>query len=345
MRPTKSYRHHAKISVIVYVHNTGSRLTTCLKSILDQTWDDFELLCVNDASTDNSLDTIHQFSSQDARFIILDKQYSGYSASLNLALKQAKGEYVCFVDGSDYLDPEALNKLYQAAQEFNPDIIQGSYSIVQSRPSKDSDLATDKPIYTSAPIAPSRQVISAKQQPSIFQTPVVIWSTLYRLDFIRENDIEFLPVIHDASTGSLSFAFKALVLSHSTVLLPDILYYHYYSAMSATPTQSKALTQEYEEIETFLCERGLFSDFGAAMSANKFQSYYRRFSQLPPNLAKEFFQKWRPELAISLQEALFQRPYFGRRDWSALQTILKHPRLGYWLLRVRVLLFRHSVLK
>lgn len=102
-----------EISVIVPVYNSEKFLKECLDSILSQTYGDLEVICVNDGSTDNSLDILNQYKNSDSRVKVIDKENSGYGASLNMGIDAAQGNYIGIVESDDFIKEnmyEELNK-------------------------------------------------------------------------------------------------------------------------------------------------------------------------------------------------------------------------------------------
>lgn len=101
-----------KISIIVPVWNAEKDLDRCINSILSQELLEWELLLVNDGSTDNSLSICNTFCNSDSRIQIISRNHLGVSAARNSALERAKGEYICFIDSDDYIEPDYLSSLY-----------------------------------------------------------------------------------------------------------------------------------------------------------------------------------------------------------------------------------------
>lgn len=93
-----------KLSIIIPVYNVELYLAECLDSILQQSFNDFEVICVNDGSTDNSLSILQKYAQKDHRIIIIDKIHSGQANSRNVGLNIARGSYIGFVDSDDYID-------------------------------------------------------------------------------------------------------------------------------------------------------------------------------------------------------------------------------------------------
>lgn len=112
----------SKVSVIVPIYNAGPKLHKCIKSVLSQTYKDFELILVNDGSTDNSLDICYMYKRKDKRIIVIDKENEGSIATLRRGVSTARNNYIMFVDQDDWIDVENLEVLYKNALETDADI-------------------------------------------------------------------------------------------------------------------------------------------------------------------------------------------------------------------------------
>lgn len=116
-----------EVSVVIPVYNAGKYLSAALMSVKNQTFKDFEAICINDGSTDNSLGILQSFARDDARFKIYTQQNSGGSVARNVALDKAKGEYIAFLDNDDIYHPQYLEILYKNITEHDADISCCSY--------------------------------------------------------------------------------------------------------------------------------------------------------------------------------------------------------------------------
>ena len=112
-----------KVSVIIPVYNTQEWLRQCLESVLLQDLDSFEIICIDDGSTDSSLKILHEYASRDQRVRVFSIQNHGIGHARNLALKKAKGEFIYFLDSDDYLEEGALDFLYNKASSLDLDVL------------------------------------------------------------------------------------------------------------------------------------------------------------------------------------------------------------------------------
>ena len=94
-----------KVSIIIPVYNTSKYLNQCLDSVVNQTLQEIEIICIDDGSTDDSLKILNEYKSKDDRFIILQQEYVGAGAARNYALNFARGKYIQFLDSDDYFEP------------------------------------------------------------------------------------------------------------------------------------------------------------------------------------------------------------------------------------------------
>ena len=112
-----------EISVIIPCYNVEKYLAECLDSVLGQSFEDFEAICVNDGSSDKTADILAQYAAKDKRIRVITQENKGVVFSRNRAIREAKGKYIFPLDGDDMIEPSCLEKLYQVIQEGKGDII------------------------------------------------------------------------------------------------------------------------------------------------------------------------------------------------------------------------------
>jgi glycosyltransferase involved in cell wall biosynthesis len=125
-----------KISVIIPIYNVGLYLKEALDSIVGQTYHDVEIICINDGSTDNSLEIIREYEKKDTRIKLVSQENRGLYATRQVGIKMASGDYILFMDGDDWLEKCACEKVAALAEKTHADIIQ--YGLVTEAPDPES---------------------------------------------------------------------------------------------------------------------------------------------------------------------------------------------------------------
>ena len=111
------------ISILIPVYNVHAYLAECLDSLLAQDFQDWEAICVNDGSTDDSLDILNAYAQKDKRFIVISQENQGLSGARNTAMQHFSGEWALFLDSDDMFAPKALSTLYTIAKESKQDVV------------------------------------------------------------------------------------------------------------------------------------------------------------------------------------------------------------------------------
>lgn len=195
------------VSIIVPVYNAQKGLSRCLESICSQTYQELEIIVLNDGSTDDSLAICEQFRAKDPRLVVVDKENEGVSRTRNAGLALAQGDYIQFADSDDVLDPDYTQNLVQAALQHSADLVIAPYwMVIPSNSSKTGHaLETLQESLGIEPEAPKTEVHKygflpqgvysredyarrLMQQPASFYYGV-LWNKLYRREIIMAHDI------------------------------------------------------------------------------------------------------------------------------------------------------------
>ncbi|OZG57509.1 glycosyl transferase 2 family protein [Bifidobacterium tissieri] len=203
--------HDPKVSVIMAVYNAASYLEQSIGSLLDQTFTDYEILCVDDGSTDESCDVINgliDVHPNGSRIRLLHTSHVGVGEARNIALQQARGQYIAFLDSDDYADPKMLEKAVTKADDTRADIVIWDVWFM--------DHKSGQEIYP--PVGTlnfhyfddGSGTFSYEKNPDYIFTSFQnwVWNKLFRRDFLKENDIKFPNL---ARTEDLEFTCLALV--------------------------------------------------------------------------------------------------------------------------------------
>ena len=113
----------AKVSVIIPVYNVEPYLKQCMDSVVGQTLKDIEIICVDDGSTDGSLDILKEYATEDSRIQIIEQKNAGAGAARNNGMRHATGKYLSFLDSDDFFEPRMLEKAYDLAEKDQADFV------------------------------------------------------------------------------------------------------------------------------------------------------------------------------------------------------------------------------
>ena len=174
------------ISIIIPIYNAGKYLTQCLESIRTQTYRDFEVLLIDDGSTDNSAEICRKFASADNRFHYYHKKNGGVSSARNYGLLHAKGQWICFVDADDWTTPDYM----QTITSWHPEADITFFGVYTVNSDGSQATLTPLPVYTDRREDIEEAIFSLRcgDLGDIFGWT---WDKMFRADIIRQNNIRF----------------------------------------------------------------------------------------------------------------------------------------------------------
>lgn len=195
-----------KLSYIIPVYNVEKYLRQCVDSILAQTFDDYEIILVDDGSPDNCPAICDEYKEKYPDVVkVIHKENEGLASARNAGLKTAQGDYIFFVDSDDFLLKDRVSELYNKALEYDADILQTTYISFDEKNNKK---------IISFPVFETEKLIthSTMEQEICFSTKknrvIFVWRNLYRRKFLIDNDIRFderLKMVEDAPFNTLAF--------------------------------------------------------------------------------------------------------------------------------------------
>ena len=227
-----------KISVIIPIYNVEKYLRRCLDSVKNQTFTDWQAICVIDGSPDNSGKIAEEYAKQDKRFIVIYKNNTGVSDTRNVGIEHAIGEYVHFMDSDDEIDKDYYEKLLADGDEA--DII-GSGFVSNSKYSPNLVYGRKRDLYTLFGKLFWSQALSRS----------FVWRYLFRMDFIKKHKLSFDTSL--ISQEDAVFLLQALEVSKKMVLVPDVNYHYIFNPNSALNNRKNhdKLKQQYKLSKRF----------------------------------------------------------------------------------------------
>ena len=310
-----------KLSIIIPVYNIEDYISKCLESVLNQPFQDYEIICVNDGSTDNSLEVLHSFN--DKRIKVIDKKNEGSGIARNIGLEKAVGEYVFFVDGDDWLEENSLQIILNEADRLKTDIlIFGGLSYYDNK-SQNGGYSADK-----LPKKYFNKVFSSKDiKKDIFKFPSTAWTKLYRRDFLQKNDIKFQEI--KVGQDQLPF-FHSMITAGKIALLPQNLYCYRKNRKGAVTAVKKKKNFSpiyvFYAIEEVLQKTGKLEDYKAIFVKRYFNKATSWLGKFQDDLKEKYFEEY-----ITLLSHI-QKKYCMYKNFKP--TIKD----SYWVLKIKLLL-------
>lgn len=208
-----NYKKFPLVSIVVPVYNSELYLRQCLSSITNQTYENLEIICIDDGSTDNSLSIIKECQKSDLRISIITQQNCGVSAARNHGLKQAKGEFLWFVDSDDFLDLDAVENVLYLFNNEKIDFISFGYRIIDEQSNR---------IIGKNLIYDNKRLFTSKSDWIIYLN-LTVWSKVFRTSFLKKHDLFFPENIlnEDISHHWLSIPYT------NTLLIANKILYNY----------------------------------------------------------------------------------------------------------------------
>jgi glycosyltransferase involved in cell wall biosynthesis len=246
------------ISIIVPVYKTEKYIARCLESLVNQTFRDIEIICVNDGSPDNAPAVCADYAQKDSRIILLAQSNQGLSAARNTGLSHARGEYIQFCDSDDYYDTTMCEKLFSAIVASGADLAMAGTNIVYEDGIPAEPGSED---YYWVKFKGLHKITS-----EVFQkTNVSVWNKIYRKKVIDEYDIRFPAGLNYEDA---CFSFKYLFVAKYIFYLDEPLYNYirrtgsimYISLYEKTPRAIDHVNILYD-IEVFMEKHGLTRNY------------------------------------------------------------------------------------
>lgn len=314
-----------KISIIVPVYNVERYLRDCLNSLINQTLSDIEIICVNDGSTDSSPRILEEYVARDSRIKVINKENSGYGASMNIGLTAAEGEYIGIVESDDFVKTTMYEELYNLAVKNNADVVKSDYYLYTTSNNQSRKIGIIKPKYTG-------KVFSVKDYPKILKMPPSIWSSIYRREFLNKNNIRFQES-PGASFQDISFAFKTLSSAERLVFTnKTYLYYRQDNENSSVKSKGKvyAVSDEWDEVTRFLDKN---PDIKAVVNDVKlyvqFNSYKWSTTRIDESFRDEFIERYHDTFKRFYDNGEITRDFYKKKDNKKELNLLLKDKSGY----------------
>lgn len=315
------------VSIVIPVYNSEKFLEQCLDSLICQSFSDMEIICINDGSTDHSLQILNAYAAKDERIRVFTKENEGKGAASarNMGMDHAVGKYIQFLDSDDFFEPDMLEKAFHQAETTDADIVVfGGYEY--DHPTGCNILVT---YILDSSVIPDKKVFSYVDiLEKIFQLSAgMAWNKLYRRDFLLKHNVRFQKIKY---TDDAYFTFANMVLAERiTVVDKALCHYRVNSGSNQTgglDNYPDSAFMPYIKLKEFFSSRGIYETIKQSFvnyAVVFMRSFYDRVTRY------ETFQylhnKLRNEVLHELDAAKQPKEFFydsKRFDWC--QMILSY---------------------
>ncbi len=216
-----------KVSVIIPVYNSEKFINKCVDSVLEQSFQDYEIILINDGSKDNSKEILDGYKEKyPEKITVIHQENMGVSKTRNNAIKMAKGKYIMFIDNDDFLDKDYIEIFVKEIEKDDYDVVLGGYR----RPNEEGKIV--------------KELKLPQEEWGKFMI-FAPWARIYKKDYLIKNDIKFLPV----NIGEdVYFNLQAMNISNKIKIIDYIGYNWYFNTRSVSNTTQKNIKnlQVYE---------------------------------------------------------------------------------------------------
>ncbi|MBR6412137.1 MAG: glycosyltransferase [Alphaproteobacteria bacterium] len=343
----KQPRTQIKVSVVMPVYNVAKYLDAAMQSVINQTLQDIEIICVNDGSTDGSLEILKKYQRQDSRIKIIDKKNTGYGHSMNVGIQAASGEYVAILEPDDTILPNMYEVLYQKAKEFNLDFVKSDFYQVNGTRKEQSIC------YMSIvdPLGYNRVIDPQKE--SLTWTYHNTWNTIYKRLFLSQNRI-----LHNetprASYQDLGFFLKTLYYAKRIMILKQAFYLYNRINPDSSSNRSYKLDRMINEFRLnchFFDTHPYNKHIVELNIAKGVLSFLWAIDTADQKNLKKTVQGVYHELVKLYNRGELIRSHYSREQWTKIMNLIYQPEMFYrrknWVDKIcnwfEIILLYHSL--
>lgn len=304
------------VSILVPIYNAEPYLKQCLDSLVGQRIKSIEIICINDGSTDSSLNIINEYAAHDARIRVIDKPNSGYGASMNVGLLAARGEYVGIVEPDDFIELKMFAKLYKHAKKHDCDMVRCCYSRYRQ----------GKRDYVNNYAALSyRKPIDPKRHPRALHTDPAIWTGVYKRSWLEREGIRFRET-PGAAFQDAGFYLKTWLAAERVVLLRQpFVNYRIDNPSSSVKRADRVfvINDELADAEAFLRADGArCKAFVEWFHVAKYGKYRWNYERIAIEDRAEFAERVKQELRAAQEAGELNLSLFSPKEREAVETLL-----------------------
>ncbi len=306
-----------KISVIIPVYNVEKYLPTCLDSLVNQTFNDIEIICINDGSTDGSLEILHEYAQRDSRMKIISQKNQGVSFSRQVGLNNALGEYIMFCDSDDYYSPDMCMSMYETIQERQVDIVKCNIRCVDDNLTVER---VDDQKYYKIPFEGVYKIDSK----IMLKTNVSLVSCIFKKELIDKYQIKIPKTLRAHEDDA--FMDMYLAISDKIFFLSENLYYYVRRSDSLTPQYRNSGLKNFDrtnlmhEVYPFLKKNMVWNKVSKAFLKKYLFLFRTSFIMAKENQKNDLLLNEKSFSELLLKEQIRSISFKQRRIFNYIKT-------------------------
>ena len=317
-----------KVSVVVPVYNVEQYLSCCMDSILSQTLKDIEIICVDDGSTDSSLEILKKYKDVDNRIRLIHTENRGYGHAMNLGMQEALGEYIGIVEPDDYISSVMYELLYHRALATDADIVKSDfyrfYGEGEERREIYQKIAREDVNYN--------RIIHPRQEKECFRFIMNTWPGIYRRSFLEKYRIR-----HNESPGASfqdnGFWFQGFCQAERLTFVNRALYYNRRDNPGSSVNDRKKLycaNEEYDWIRQFLSDHTkLEKEFLFQYSMKKYHTCLFTLDRIGWEYKEEYLHRFAEEFRRAEKRGELSKAVFTPQEWTKLHWLMRDEKEYY----------------
>ncbi len=279
-----------KVSVVVPVYNVEKYLKQCLDSLVNQTLEDIQIICVNDGSTDSSLNILEEYGKDDSRIQIVSQKNKGLSGARNAGMKHIKGQYTFFIDSDDWIELDTLEQLYNESKTLDLDVL--IYQVLNYHEDSGEFEETQYGCIEAVSESFDSKVFTYKDVLDVlFKIPHSAFNKLYKTSFLKNIQVEFLESLN---YEDVPFFFSVFLKASKVSILRKPLYFYRVredSIMGSAGESSCDIFKILEETRTIINQTDIletnFQDFLLYLIVN----FKKVYSTVNEEFKEKYFNK------------------------------------------------------
>ena len=213
--------NNVKISVILPSLNVREYIEECILSVINQTLEEIEIICIDSGSTDGTFDVIKKYANQDSRIILLTSDEKSYGHQVNMGIEKAKGEYISIIETDDFIDKNMLESLYNLSDNGNVDLVKSTFYHYNDSDKNNIVVKVDD----SKKDLPTSEKFILKGNSLFIEGHPSVWAGIYNKHFLDENKIRMVEA-HGGGWVDNPFFFETAIAAKSIVYTNEPYYYY-----------------------------------------------------------------------------------------------------------------------